>query len=87
TGFQIGQVAYSRLGKKFHACKTTRQTTTDGVTWTVASTADYQACALNTDTGGFVGLLGTTLVSETAPDVLTTVSSNTAGAYRNLSFG
>lgn len=87
TGFQIGQVAYSRLGKKFHACKTTRQTTTDGVAWTVASTADYEACALNTDTGGFVGLLGTTLVAETAPDVLTTVSGNTANAYRNLSFG
>lgn len=87
TGLQIGQVAYSRLGKKFHACKTSRQTTTDGVAWTVASTADYEACALNTDTGGFVGLLGTTLVAETAPDVFTTVSSNTANAYRNLSFG
>jgi hypothetical protein len=87
TGFQIGQVAYSRIGRKFHACKTTRQTSVDGATWTVASTADYEACAVNTDTGAFVGLLGTTLIVETAPDVLATVSSNTADAYRNLSYG
>lgn len=30
---------------------------------------------------------GTTLVVETAPDVFATISSNTADAYRNLSYG